>query len=124
MQRWSLPLYWQMMLLQITNKCYYTVYPWRTCTMRYTVVVLCVCLCVCVCVCVSAFSILPSRTSRCPTRGSSSYSMGNVVKLKLLSSKVRSVINLCTVTKSSIFFMCNVSIYLSITRTEWECVIM
>ena len=85
----------------------------------------CLSVCMCVCMCVSAFSILPSRTSRCPTRGSSSYSMGNVVKLKLLSSKVyRSVINLCTVTKSSIFFMCNVSIYLSITRTEWECVIM
>ena len=60
---------------------------------------------VCLCVCVSIFSILPSHTFRHPTRGISDYSAENAVKLKsrktkkpfslkLLSSKVRSVINL------------------------------
>ena len=37
---------------------------------------------VCVCVCVSVFSILPSRAFRRPTRGISSYSVENAVKLK------------------------------------------
>ena len=36
----------------------------------------------CVCVCVSIFSILPSRTFKRPTRGISSYSAENAVKLK------------------------------------------
>jgi len=46
--------------------------PRRTCVMRVTVVVLCVC--------VSAFSILPSRAFRHPTRGISCYCTGNTVK--------------------------------------------
>ena len=78
-----------------------------------------VCLSVCVCVCVSVFSILPSRAFRRPTRGISSYSSNETKKpfaLKLLSSKVRSSINLPRLSQP-IFFTCNVSIYLSVTRT-------
>ena len=59
--------------------------PRRSCTARVTVVVLCVC--VCVCVCVSVFSILPSRAFRRPTRGISSYSAKNAVKLKAVFFK-------------------------------------
>ena len=36
----------------------------------------------CLCVCVSIFSILPSHTFKRPTRGISSYSAENAVKLK------------------------------------------
>ena len=87
------------------------------CATRVTAVVLCVCG-------VSVFSILPSRTVRCPTRGISGYSVENVVKLKGIFSKLRSskcykryYINLYTATKSAIFFMYNVSVYLSVTHT-------
>jgi len=37
---------------------------------------------VCLFVCVSVASILPSHAFRCPTRGISSYSAENAVKLK------------------------------------------
>ena len=53
-----------------------------------------------VCLCMSIFSILPSCTFGHPMRGISSHSAENAVKLqshfylKVLSSKVRSVINL------------------------------
>ena len=53
---------------------YMFINPWRACATRITVVVLCVC--------VSVFSILPSRAFRRPTRGISSYSAENAVKLK------------------------------------------
>ena len=90
--------------------------PQRACAMKITVVVPCVC--VCLSLCVSVFSILPSQTFRRLTRGISSYSVEMQKKkgfsLKLLSSNVRSVINYV---KSAIFFMCRVSIYLSVTRT-------
>ena len=70
--------------------------PWRACTLRVTVVVLCVC----VSVCVSVFCVLPSCAFRRPTRGISGYSAENAAKnkktfsLKLLSLKVRSDMNL------------------------------
>ena len=68
--------------------------PRPACATRVTVVVLCVC------VCVSVFSVLPSHAFRHSTRRISGYSTEKTAKnkkpvsLKLLSSKVRSIINL------------------------------
>ena len=69
--------------------------PRRACVTSVTVVVLYVC----VCVFVSVFSVLPFRAIRHPTRGITGYSVENenAVFSKLLSSKVRSVINLTQV---------------------------
>ena len=77
---------------------------------------------VCLFVCVSVASILPSHAFRCPTRGISSYSAENAVKLKktlslkLLGSNVRSVLTYWDQV-SHFLFTCNVSVYLSVTRT-------
>ena len=65
--------------------------------------------------CVSVFCILPSRAFRRP-RGISGYSgkcseIKKPFSLKLLSSRVRSIINSYTMTKSAIFFTCNVAIF-------------
>ena len=78
---------------------------------------------VCLCVCVSIFSILPSRAFRHSTRGISGYSAENAVKLKsrfflnCLVQKLEVLTYKLTATKSAIFFTCNVSVYLSVTRT-------
>ena len=77
---------------------------------------------VCLCVCpFSLFCLLAllgvQREVSVAQRGKCSKTK-KPFSLKLLSSKVRSIINLLRLSyKSAIFFTCNVSVYLSVTRT-------
>ena len=83
---------------------------------------LCVCLMVCLCVCFlySVFLCFYASNERYQQLHCRKCSKTKKwFSLKLLSSKVRSVINLLRLYyKSAIFFMCIVSIYLSVTRTR------